>query len=758
MNKKLSLLVLGGTLLFGSGLAKKQIVATQAYTSGGMPTEINDRDLTDAEVNAYYQDVDDTKDVNGKSGDELLAVLHNIIKDHEEYNYDTLGPVYKITDRDWELSNNVDLSAFDYGEEENPYLVKLYADYNNDANTADLYKNEDAPKVSFDKEHIWAQSMGGFGRSRGAGSDLHALWPSDRKGNQSAHSNYNFAEPTIDRKAYKNDKSTISGWSGKITGFEHKVFEPLDEFKGDVARAMFYMPARYYLWEDAERPKLSLVNGSPDPVVASPTQAGLAGDLATLLEWHEQDPVSEFEIHRNNLLYNNYQKNRNPFIDHPEWARIAYDTTYSGPGAQTTAETSSVGTNSDPFRALDLVDLTVDTSAVKKTYFKKELMSLAGLSVRAHYSDGSSKIIRTYDSTIQAGNLLADEGEHTVTISYTHQSFRIDPDVAINQTKTADFVINVKEIELRDALMISEVYGGGGNSNAPFINDYVEIYNASDEPITLAGKSVQYSPAKSNSYKQMRLDGIIEPDSFYLIHLFTKNNPDSGVPMPLHDFWVNVGGAHGMSATDMKIALLNKTAQFDDEKFEYLDEDADLIDFLGGGSADKALGTKKTGANNTLSYQREFKNDGPVNNRNNSTDFITAAPDPMNSALSVAEKILVGDTPDQCETRYAEAKELVLKLSEDKYEEVATGLELIEEGQITYFQTGNYGIMPSGRARYEAWATHHGDTHPYEDVSEEVGETPVNMLVAPEMGYTLIVFLLVLTLAGYGLLQKQQTN
>ena len=48
--------------------------------------------------------------------------------------------------------------------------------------------------------------------------------------------------------------------------------------------------------------------------------------LSTLLEWHRLDPVSDYEIHRNNLIYNNYQHNRNPFIDFPSWADIAFGT------------------------------------------------------------------------------------------------------------------------------------------------------------------------------------------------------------------------------------------------------------------------------------------------------------------------------------------------------------------------------------------------------------------------------------------------
>ena len=308
------------------------------------PSSINVVNLNDTQVNSYYDGVD------GLSGDALLSTLNGIIDDHREYNYnsDTDRYSYKIIDRNWDIDplNSSQLSNFDYVND-NGFIRKFYADYNDSVSTADRYKNVGATRVSFDKEHVWAQSLGNFGRDDGAGSDFHSLVPADIKGNSPMHSNYNFATPTSSITNYNNDYETYVGRNGYISGSSQKVCEPLDEYKGDIARAMFYMPARYYTWVDITHPKLTLVNGSPAAVTASESQPGLAGDLATLLQWNELDPVDEYEIHRNNLIYNNFQLNRNPFIDHPEWARIAYDTSYSGSGASTASGTSSVGSNPD---------------------------------------------------------------------------------------------------------------------------------------------------------------------------------------------------------------------------------------------------------------------------------------------------------------------------------------------------------------------------------------------------------------------------
>lgn len=790
MQKKFSLILINFALLFGAIAATSTKVSAEeeapAYTpvAGKLGTmNIDDSHLNDAEVNAYYDgsryDEDEERqkaDVNGLRGDALLAALYDNIKNHEEYNYATAGQVYKITDRNWDLSplEGNDLNGYvfthDTGEkDDNPYLVKLYADYNDDENTADKYRNEVGEKVTFDKEHIWAQSLGDYGRGMGAGSDLHALWPSDRAGNQGAHSNFNFSEPTIDRKSYRNDKGTISGYNGKIDGYDHKVFEPLDEFKGDVARAMFYMPARYYEWVDDERPKLSLINGSPSPVVAAPGSPGLAGDLEMLLQWHEEDPVSEFEIRRNNLLYNNFQKNRNPFIDHPEWARIAYDTNYSGPAAATTSQTSSVGALSDPFRVLDITHLELNTDNVKKTYFKEDAFSLAGLSVRAHYSDGSSKLIRNYGSDIKTGDILVNEGLNTVTIDYTHIRY-VDEQTSVEKEVTKTFDVNVKSITLRDALMISEVYGGGGNSGAPINSDFVELYNASDEPINLNGKSVQYSAATSNNYQVARLEGIIEPKSYYLVQFASGA---SGVELPLAE----ASAKTNFAIANVKVALLNSAVKFDDTAKENLDDNADLIDFLGGGTANKALGTKKTGGTNEKSYQRKFVGGEIVNTRSNSEDFITDSPTPMNGALSVAEKILINNIPtveaqpgevyedvleaankDQCLTRYEPAKEMVLKLSENVYEETEEGYELAKVGQLTYFKEGNYGIMPDGRMRYEAWAIAIGDSHPYELINQENTEQPTSVIINTTEGYIYVVIMAFFVFGGYFIFTRKKEH
>ena len=95
---------------------------------------------------------------------------------------------------------------------------------------------------------------------------------------------------------------------------DHNSWSPPESIKGDIARSLFYMDVRYEgLGNDPDlklTDKLNLINSS----------SSYMGSLSTLLIWHLMDPVSEDEISRNNLAYR-YQKNRNPFVDNPQWVQ-----------------------------------------------------------------------------------------------------------------------------------------------------------------------------------------------------------------------------------------------------------------------------------------------------------------------------------------------------------------------------------------------------------------------------------------------------
>lgn len=501
LSKTNTLLLTLMSLLVISGVAF--IKPKTEVSAGPRPTNINISTLSEEGIDNYYSR---NGGFTNKKGDDLLAELHEVIKGHTEYNYNNDNDrfVYKIIDRNWALSplTEAELQNFNYAND-NPYIHKLYADYNNDPARADRFKNVGATSVSFDKEHIWAQSLGGYGRRYGAGSDFFALWPSDTKGNSPAHSNYNFGTPVIDIKNYNNDKGTYVGRNGYIPGEPNKVFEPLLEYRGDIARAMMYMAARYYVWENEEKPKLKLVNGSPDAIKASPTQPGLAGNLATLLQWHEDDPVSEYEIKRNNLIYYNYQGNRNPFIDRPEWAHIAFDENYVGGGASSEGGTSS---SSEEL-------LNVSVSGAPTSLRLGETYNWDNLTFTAHYKEAGATTINKSNSnlTIEYPD-TSKLGDQSLNVGFTYGDFTRYASVNVFITNE-----NVEVGEGGDPatdLFISEYIEGGS------YNKGIEIYNGTGETVNLSDYTLHiYFNGSTSSGGSLNLSGTLAHEqTFTLTH------------------------------------------------------------------------------------------------------------------------------------------------------------------------------------------------------------------------------------------------
>ncbi|QUG40574.1 endonuclease [Psychrobacillus sp. INOP01] len=216
------------------------------------------------------------KDAIGKEGQALKAALHEIIDDHTQLSYDQVWEALRETDEDPNNTNNV---------------ILFYSGVSRS-------KNANGGNVGqWNREHTWAKSHGNFGTSKGPGTDVHHLRPTDVQVN-SSRGNLDF----------DNGGSPINNCDECKRS--SNSFEPPNRVKGDVARILFYMATRY---EQGDKVDLELNeklgNGS----------APYHGKLSTLLKWHEQDPVDEFERNRNNIIQK-WQGNRNPFIDHPEWA------------------------------------------------------------------------------------------------------------------------------------------------------------------------------------------------------------------------------------------------------------------------------------------------------------------------------------------------------------------------------------------------------------------------------------------------------
>ena len=163
----------------------------------------------------------------------------------------------------------------------------------------------------YNREHSWPQSW--FNEQTTPRSDLHHIFPTDGYVNNK-RANYPFGEV---RSASWTSQNGSKLGTCKTSGYSGTVFEPIDEYKGDFARALMYMSVRYYT-EDGSW-------GSSDMTTKAELKPWA---IQMLMRWNEQDPVSQKEIDRNNAIYDDYQHNRNPFIDHPEYARMIWDPTW----------------------------------------------------------------------------------------------------------------------------------------------------------------------------------------------------------------------------------------------------------------------------------------------------------------------------------------------------------------------------------------------------------------------------------------------
>ncbi|MEU6823429.1 endonuclease [Streptomyces atriruber] len=233
-----------------------------------------------AVVGAY----DDTyyKDALGKTGPELKSALHTIISEQTKLSYDDVWDALKTTDEDPANSSNV---------------ILLYS------GTSRGKSSSGGDQGDWNREHVWAKSHGDFGTATGPGTDIHHLRPEDVTVN-SIRGN----------KDFDNGGSEVEGAPGNLT--DGDSFEPRDAVKGDVARMILYMGVRYdgeSSFPDLE-PNDKVDNGSAPAI----------GRLSVLKKWSDEDPPDAFEKNRNQVIFDKFQHNRNPFIDHPEWVEEVY--------------------------------------------------------------------------------------------------------------------------------------------------------------------------------------------------------------------------------------------------------------------------------------------------------------------------------------------------------------------------------------------------------------------------------------------------
>ena len=291
-------------------VAKKKLFSFLAFclcTTFAWATEIN----SSTSLSTYYATA------NGKSDNALRLALQDIIDNHTVVTYKNLGTLMQWSDtKDADGKNVIDIYT------NCTFTVSGPISWSSSGNVGD----------GMNREHTVPQSW--FNESSPMVSDAFHIYPTDCKANNN-RSSFLYGEFSGNGTSYSSNKCKETGKLGNsewtagstsytyngqkytaTTSYSQRVYEPEDEYKGDLARGYFYMATRYAgqceSWSGG-------AFGS--------AKNGLGAYTAELmLKWHRLDPVSEKELIRNEAIYGNSlynkstmkQKNRNPFIDYPE--------------------------------------------------------------------------------------------------------------------------------------------------------------------------------------------------------------------------------------------------------------------------------------------------------------------------------------------------------------------------------------------------------------------------------------------------------
>jgi endonuclease I len=250
------------------------------------------------DTQTYYENIDPTA-TNQAMKDQLKA----LINPHTVLSYDDVWSAFPSVDKT--------LPTYPCDPNNSSYIPDVYSSYcwkpyseSVGGQECGNYKQEGD---CFNREHIWPKSWyGGFDEGMNAQTDLFELWPSDgyvngRRGN--------LPLGIVDRSQTISYTSTNGAVIGSCLNCPEcgQCFEIADVLKGDVARSYFYLSVAYMNeWaccEEVGTDKSSIKLWMED----------------MLRDWHNNDPVDSNEVLRNDEIFNNWQHNRNPFIDYPEW-------------------------------------------------------------------------------------------------------------------------------------------------------------------------------------------------------------------------------------------------------------------------------------------------------------------------------------------------------------------------------------------------------------------------------------------------------
>jgi endonuclease I/uncharacterized protein YdeI (BOF family) len=468
----------------------------------------------------YYNSAD------GLTGYELKSALNLIITNgHTDQGYGALYSAYVNGDTDpddgfvWDMYSEIPGAA-------DPY------NYTHNSNTCGNYSAEGD---CYNREHIMPQSV--FSEGYPMRSDYFNVIPTDGYVN-GRRSNYAFGE--VSSPTWTSLNGSKVGPCDVSLGYTGTVFEPIDEYKGDIARSLFYFATRYETQVDAwSHPML---NGTENQVFAD-------WFLAVLLKWHQQDPVSTKEIVRNTAGYN-YQGNANPFVSHPEWVESIWGE----------APVVNLSFTSEP-----VTGATQDNVYTYNITFEGEAGSVITITKESTDNWLSLTDVTNSSANLTGTPLAANVGTNAVSLKISDGTSEVFQNFSIEVTGS---VIPGQDV------FFNEIHYDNASTD---VDEAIEIAGPAGTDLT-GWTIVLYNGSNSSVYNTLNLTGSIpNQQNGYgtVVQLLPSNGLQNGAPdgLALVDASNNVvqflsyegvitaadGPAAGMTSTDIGVSETSST-------------------------------------------------------------------------------------------------------------------------------------------------------------------------------------------------------
>ncbi|MDT8346603.1 MAG: endonuclease [Flavobacteriaceae bacterium] len=420
----------------------------------------------------------------GLSGFALKSELNNIITNGHVWDALSWGNLwgnFVFADSDVYFENdNTVLDIYS----ENPAGIDPY-NYNHNT---DQCGNVGPEGTCYNREHIFPQGF--FNSQEPMRSDIHHVFPTDGFVNN-GRGNLLFGEVDNASTTYLN--STRKGNSA-TPGYDGEVFEPIDEFKGDVARAMLYFAVRYENnWNDAGWDVPSTIN---NPINGTSAQFYETWFLNMLLEWHEQDPVSQKEIDRNNIAFS-VQGNRNPFVDIPQFAQDIW----ADPNND----------NLTPIPPSNLIITSNDPTSVVLTWQRSsDNVAVTGYEIEFGpngFTPGSGTLVNAAPNLYDSGFVITGLAPNTEVCARI-RAF----DATGNFSSFTPIVCFFNGSGSGNELFISEYVEGSGSNKA------IEIANFSGSAINLSDYSIARNTNGGATWgSQLNLSGTLNDQDVFVV-------------------------------------------------------------------------------------------------------------------------------------------------------------------------------------------------------------------------------------------------